>query len=697
MAKTAKWTIEAQDKSSATLGKIDKNSSKLDKTLKALGRSGKVALGAVAVGATAADAAVSTLTAATAKLTSEGLKNVDATAKLSDRIGISTEALVGLQHAAELTGAGSKVLESSLGAMSKRLGEAAQGFGSGKKALDAMGLSAKDLIGLPVDKQLGIIADRVKGFSTQAEKAAAVSGLFSRAGLALVNTLELGSDGLRAAQEEAEALGLTFSRIDASKVEEATDALARARTIYTGLSNQLAVALAPAIQNVSERILEMVQELGGSAEVVDVLIERLDGIIQPILNWINAGQNLRTRWEIVLEGFSAAFFKLSAEFDTFVDKTVRGFVKLIKAADKYANAIKNATFTGRLLPDFETDTSGLVGFARGARRARDTNQALLDSSLDTVTDLEEELRNREPLDFSDLFPERITGPEFEPGASGPEQLRRERPPGADDGGLIPDEPEVFKTDFGDYIDGVGEVVDITQEANHQVDERIKKSDEEEFALKGVAKSYSDLAAQIATTTRLVEEADWGHDDLEIAKTRLVQLEAQAASSVPVMERAMESFGRVTGSVFQDFLRTGKFAFEDWAAAAVSAIARVIAQQVILNALQNSSFGSGAFGQFLGGVLQNLEGGGSTGSGPRSGGVDGRGGFPAILHPDETVIDHRRGRSSGGMSGGSHITYQTNNIQPGVSQEMIPQIIEAASQAALAQISDINFRGGQRAR
>jgi hypothetical protein len=35
------------------------------------------------------------------------------------------------------------------------------------------------------------------------------------------------------------------------------------------------------------------------------------------------------------------------------------------------------------------------------------------------------------------------------------------------------------------------------------------------------------------------------------------------------------------------------------------------------------------------------GGGYTGNGPRAGGIDGQGGFPAILHPQETVIDHTR--------------------------------------------------------
>jgi hypothetical protein len=44
---------------------------------------------------------------------------------------------------------------------------------------------------------------------------------------------------------------------------------------------------------------------------------------------------------------------------------------------------------------------------------------------------------------------------------------------------------------------------------------------------------------------------------------------------------------------------------------------------------------------------SLDGGGFTGNGPRSGGIDGKGGFPAIMHPQETVIDHSRGQSVGG--------------------------------------------------
>ena len=47
---------------------------------------------------------------------------------------------------------------------------------------------------------------------------------------------------------------------------------------------------------------------------------------------------------------------------------------------------------------------------------------------------------------------------------------------------------------------------------------------------------------------------------------------------------------------------------------------------------------------------SFDGGGYTGNGSRSGGLDGKGGFWAMMHPQETVIDHTK--SSGSVSSGS---------------------------------------------
>lgn len=45
-------------------------------------------------------------------------------------------------------------------------------------------------------------------------------------------------------------------------------------------------------------------------------------------------------------------------------------------------------------------------------------------------------------------------------------------------------------------------------------------------------------------------------------------------------------------------------------------------------------------------LLSFDGGGYTGGGARSGGLDGKGGFLAMMHPRETVIDHTKGQSDG---------------------------------------------------
>lgn len=57
------------------------------------------------------------------------------------------------------------------------------------------------------------------------------------------------------------------------------------------------------------------------------------------------------------------------------------------------------------------------------------------------------------------------------------------------------------------------------------------------------------------------------------------------------------------------------------------------------------------GALAAGDTPSFDGGGYTGSGPRVGGLDGKGGFLAMLHPRETVIDHTRANRSGGQTKG----------------------------------------------
>tara|TARA_R100000734_G_scaffold18836_1_gene16713 strand:- start:136 stop:1875 length:1740 start_codon:yes stop_codon:yes gene_type:complete len=119
--------------------------------------------------------------------------------------------------------------------------------------------------------------------------------------------------------------------------------------------------------------------------------------------------------------------------------------------------------------------------------------------------------------------------------------------------------------------------------------------------------------------------------------------------------AVNSMKKFEDSIVQG-LKTGKLAFKDFATFVVEQLIRVAIQQLIISRLIDpfrSMLSGGKIGAAMeynrltdNDTLFNFNGGGFTGSGSRSGGIDGKGGFPAILHPNETVIDHTKGQGMG---------------------------------------------------
>lgn len=83
----------------------------------------------------------------------------------------------------------------------------------------------------------------------------------------------------------------------------------------------------------------------------------------------------------------------------------------------------------------------------------------------------------------------------------------------------------------------------------------------------------------------------------------------------------------------DGIKTGKLAFEDFATFVVDQLLRIAIQQMIIKPIAEKVFGS----------LPSFDGGGYTGMGIRAGGIDGKGGSLAVVHPNETVIDHTKGQ------------------------------------------------------
>ena len=71
-----------------------------------------------------------------------------------------------------------------------------------------------------------------------------------------------------------------------------------------------------------------------------------------------------------------------------------------------------------------------------------------------------------------------------------------------------------------------------------------------------------------------------------------------------------------------------------------------------------AMGYASAGVIAGQTVASFEGGGFTGYGARAGGIDGRGGMPAIVHPNETIVDH----TMGGGAVNVNITIQANDTR-----------------------------------
>jgi hypothetical protein len=88
------------------------------------------------------------------------------------------------------------------------------------------------------------------------------------------------------------------------------------------------------------------------------------------------------------------------------------------------------------------------------------------------------------------------------------------------------------------------------------------------------------------------------------------------------------------------------------------------------------------------TIASFDGGGSTGPGSRSGGMDGKGGFLAMMHPNETVIDHTKG----GSAEPSVIVNNTYNITTGVTRRELKPILEQNRRLTVAEINEKRTRG-----
>lgn len=199
--------------------------------------------------------------------------------------------------------------------------------------------------------------------------------------------------------------------------------------------------------------------------------------------------------------------------------------------------------------------------------------------------------------------------------------------------------------LGAFMSGVGDRFVDPQTGLTDADKiRIKIAQLKE-ELKNLPDPISNIGTQFSTTAFGVQNF---REELEKVENAVDKL-------------AVDSMKKFEDSIVEG-LKTGKFAFKDFATYVVEQLLRIAIQQLVIKKLLNpfekafSNFGD-LFKNPTGDVPSG-DGGGYTGSGIRAGGLDGKGGFMAMLHPNETVIDHTKGQ---GMGGGAVVNFNISTV------------------------------------
>lgn len=240
----------------------------------------------------------------------------------------------------------------------------------------------------------------------------------------------------------------------------------------------------------------------------------------------------------------------------------------------------------------------------------------------------------------------------------------------------------------------------------RVSEDISKK-ESEFEKRVAAALKAEYDATIAARQAIAAARVKAEEDAK-AKAAAAAREAEAAARKAEREKELEQREKIRAAIqkqneetqklkntadqltapFDNFFMalvdgttSAKDAFRSMASDIIQQLYRILVVEQLVQSISGAIQGYMA-GPVQGPNLPSADGGGYTGSGPRSGGLDGKGGFMAMLHPRETVIDHTKGQSAGGT-----VVNQVFNISANTSDDtkrLITQTIAQASPAIINQ-------------
>jgi hypothetical protein len=613
----------------------------------------------------AATAAVATATAALFVRTSQAL---DAQAKLAQSLGTTVQSMQVLERAGELAGVSMSGIEQATKDLTRRLSQAAAGTGPAAEALDRLNLSAGELMAMPLDERVRRINKAINEFVPATERAAVAGQLFGEEGSIAMARLD--SETLRQATQDIRDFGVAIGEDAADQIERANDALSRIQLVFRGMANQLTAALAPAVEAMANAFTDAMRIGQPFRDVLDGIFSRIPAYLSTVTAFAGfmagkyvvalvaarvatmtfAGSLVAVRAALIRTGLGALVVLLGEVIYqiTQASEKVGGFGTLLAMiGDIFVKAFDGMiTYAGSWKLEFEAFGKDIQSVWTKVIAYLAQKWADFLSSIAPAFNRVAEQLGTEGIDafgaqsYASMLENAATNR-----ATEANRLREQADAMA--GGA-----------FAGLVESTQRFMNALRGATSESE--------------ALTESTVDLGSAGTTNINATASA------AENLQRTLTEAQARAKSAAEMIGQKMEDafMSMVDGT------KSAGDAFKGMARSIIAELYRIFVVKRITGFITNAigtAFGVPAAAMAPAAV--SYEGGGYTGRGPRSGGVDGRGGFPAIVHPNETIIDHNKaGRQ---MASGTTVI-QNNTFGNGVTrQEMnsiLPKLVETTKAA-----------------
>lgn len=622
---------------------------------------------------------------------------------LSEKTGIGVESLSALRYAGEVTGTSLEQIAGSVKKLSKNMAEAAGGGKEAAASFDAVGVAVQNSDGAlrSQDAVLADLATKFASYEDGAAKSALAQRIFGKSGEDMIPLLNLGADGLARLKKEAGDLGAIYGGDLAKSAALFNDNLKRLELNAEGAKVSILGGLLPALNKLIETFLRLKAE-GSIGTIVKDAAKDIIGMGRLSGNAGNDLNTLRVDRDRALKDLAFAEKKglPTRDIDSYLQKTqklieISKTRQLIQANSD--NGDMSDAVSRRRVAGVTKTAAPIVPGGSGSGKSKGDGSAA--RKLEDERKLLAELAG---LTGGFAAEWELLNDAYAKGKSSLQQLTEQqaillgKQPAVR--AAAEAEQKILDIRLKNQAAADKHIEQLGQDNEKQVENNARLAEANEaIGLNAAALNMLTLARMDANINRekqnLLDAQNIEGNEREIAQIerRIALLQGERELTEQGQKKQVDADEKdqnkkraegITESISDGLMngfRNGKSFGDTFLNELKAQFAKTVLQPAIkplVEAAFGGLFGGGSGGGLLGalGSLLSFDGGGSTGSGARAGGMDGKGGFVAMLHPNESVVDHTKGQSIGASISNQYVVNIDSRADQGAIYSGVQQML-----------------------